>query len=297
MFIGKPVKTILNKKKHRDSWFLDDYTLNLYKGCPFNCLFCYVKGSIYGEHNERVMEYKSNAIEILDKELAIRAAKNQYGFIVMSSSTEPWSQAEESLKLTQKALELILHYRFPLHVITRSDLILRDWDLLRKIEENAIVPDDLKSQLKGLIVTFSFNTLDDSTAKIFEPGATAPSKRLDIFQRFGYAGFNTGISLMPLLPFITDKGSDLENYFRIFKACGAKYLMPSTLTLFGKEKSDSKQQIFRAIEKHYPELMPKYKKFFDLSDYMPKYYNDAFAKKMKELSLKYSLPDRIFTVI
>ena len=293
MFKSAPVKSILNKKKSRDSWFLDDYTLNLYSGCAFNCLFCYVKGSIFGEHNERSMTYKSNALELLEKELHLRAKKNQYGFIVMSSATEPYSQAEKELKLTRSALEIILKYKFPVHIITRSDLIVRDLDLLFSINENAIVPDDLKSKLKGIIVSFSFNTLDDATAKIFEPGATPPSLRMKAKEEILKYGFKSGVSLMPLLPFITDKGRLLEEYYRVFKNMGAHYLMPSALTLFGNDSSDSKVQMFRAIEKHYPELSEKYHRFFDDSDYMPKYYSEAFAKKTHELSYRYQLNNRI----
>ena len=152
------------------------------------------------------MTYKSNALELLEKELHLRAQKKQYGFIVMSSATEAYSQAEKELKLTRSALEIILKYKFPVHIITRSDLMVRDLDLLFSINENAIVPDDLKNKLKGIIVSFSFNTLDDATAKIFEPGATPPSLRIKAMEEILKYGFKCGVSLMPLLPFITDKG-------------------------------------------------------------------------------------------
>lgn len=293
MYKSAPVKSILNKKKSRDAWFLDDYTFNMYSGCSFNCLFCYVKGSVFGEHNERSMQYKSNGLELLEKQLHLRAKKNQFGFIVMSSATEPYSRAEKELKLTRAALELISKYKFPVHIITRSDLILRDLDLLHTINENAIVPNDLKNKLKGIIVSFSFNTLDDSTAKIFEPGATPPSLRMKAMEEVLKYGYKCGVSLMPLLPFITDKGRLLEEYYRVFKNMGANYLMPSTLTLFGNDNSDSKAQIFRAIEKHYPELLVKYHRFFDHSDYMPKYYNEAFSKKTHELAYRYQLNNRV----
>lgn len=293
MYTSSPVKSILNKKKNRDTWFLDDYTLNLYSGCSFNCLFCYVKGSIYGEHHEKKMTYKSNALELLDKQLQARAKKNQYGFIVMSSATEPYSHADKELKLTRSALEIISRYRFPVHLITRSDLILRDLDLLLEINENAILPEDFKNKLKGTIVSFSFNTLDDSIAKIFEPGATPPSLRMKTMEEILKYGIKSGVSLMPLLPYITDKGRLLEEYFRVFKNMGAHYLMPSTLTLFGDQPSDSKTQIFRAIEKHFPDLLPKYHRLFQESDYLPPFYQEAFAKKMYELSFRYQLNNRI----
>src|SRR5688572_9848113 len=124
------VKTILNKKKNPDEWFLDDYTLNPYSGCSFNCLYCYIRGSKYGVHMEEKLSVKSNAPELLEKQLLSLSRKNKYGVIVLSSATDPYLQIEKDLGMTRKLLEVILKYRFPIHVITKSDLVVRDFDLL-----------------------------------------------------------------------------------------------------------------------------------------------------------------------
>ncbi|HZI53399.1 MAG TPA: hypothetical protein VFD56_06845, partial [Chitinophagaceae bacterium] len=76
----KQVKTVLNKHKKRDSWFLDDYSVNPYEGCSCNCLYCYIRGSKYGANMDDGLAVKANALEILEKQLAARAKKNQYGF-------------------------------------------------------------------------------------------------------------------------------------------------------------------------------------------------------------------------
>ena len=123
-------KTILNKKKKRDEWFLDDYTLNPYSGCSFNCLYCYIRGSKYGIHMEEKLAVKTNAAELLEKQLRNLSNKNKYGVIVLASATDPYLQIEKDTGLTRKLLEVILKYRFPLHVITKSDLVTRDFDLL-----------------------------------------------------------------------------------------------------------------------------------------------------------------------
>src|ERR1700745_3506626 len=117
------VKTILNKTKRRDPWFLDEYTINPYSGCSFNCLYCYIRGSKYGEHMEEKLSMKTNAVELLEKQLSLRAKKNQFGFIVMSSATDSYLQIEKETQLTRKLLEVILKFRFPVHMITKSDLI------------------------------------------------------------------------------------------------------------------------------------------------------------------------------
>jgi DNA repair photolyase len=134
------VKSILNKTKKRDPWFLDDYTINPYSGCSFNCLFCYTRGSKYGINMEDKLSIKENGVELLDKQLKLRASKNQFGFIVLSSSTDPYLQFEKKEQLTRRILQVILKYKFPVHLITRSDLVTRDFDILHEINRNAILP-------------------------------------------------------------------------------------------------------------------------------------------------------------
>jgi len=273
---------------------LDDYTINPYSGCSFNCLFCYTRGSKYGINMEEKLSIKTNAVELLDKQLKTRAAKNQFGFIVLSSATDPYLQFEKEEKLTRRILGIILKYRFPVHVITRSDLVLRDLDLLHEINKTSILPPDLAQVTKHRVfITFSFSTADDKTAKIFEPGATPPSVRLQALNEAAKNNFHTGVSMMPLLPYISDTTESLHTMFSSFKKAGANYVMPATITLFGNSISDSKTLVLRAIEKHYPHLLDKYKKFFQNNHELPAYYNKAFYKKMLELSEHYRIRNRI----
>ncbi|MCK4262578.1 MAG: hypothetical protein KAW95_00905 [Dehalococcoidia bacterium] len=142
------VKSILNRHKKRDSWFLDDYSVNPYGGCSFNCAYCYIKGSKYGGNVARALSVKTNAPELLDKQLSRRARKGEYGIIALASATEPYLPVEEKTGMTRRLLEIILEYRFPVHVGTKSRLVLRDLDVLKEIDERAILPDDLKPKLK-----------------------------------------------------------------------------------------------------------------------------------------------------
>jgi DNA repair photolyase len=288
------IKSLLNKTKRRDPWFLDDYTINPYSGCSFNCLYCYIRGSKYGINMAEKVSIKSNALEILEKQLSLRARKKQYGVIVLSSATDPYLHFEKETLLTRNILELILKYNFPVHIITKSDLVIRDFDLLEKINKSAILPSDLENKLKQKVfITFSFSTLDESIAKIFEPGATLPACRLETLKDSIQTGFLSGVSLMPLLPFISDTGEHMEFMFRSFYDAAVNYIFPATLTLFGNESSDSKTLMFRAVEKHYPHLIEKYKNFFGNSTQMPEYYSKAFYGKTKELSVKYKLKNSI----
>ncbi len=291
---GIQVKSILNKTKRRDAWFLDDYTVNPYSGCSFNCLYCYIRGSKYGEHMEDRTSVKTNAIELLDKQLAARARSGQYGFIVVSSATDPYLHLEKQEMMTRRVLEVIVKYRFPVHIITKSDLVMRDLDLLREIDERSILPADLADKLnRKTLITFSFSTLDDTIGHVFEPGATPPSLRLEILRYCIYEGFHCGVSMMPLLPYISDTSASLELMFSTFKSVGVKYLFPSTITLFGDGIADSKTLVLRAVDKHYPHLLDKYQRLFANGSQLPSYYNAAFGLKMKELFAKYHLSDRI----
>lgn len=129
------VKTILNKTKKRDPFFLDDYTVNPYSGCSFNCRYCYIRGSKYGENLEMKTSVKINAPQLLEKQLRLKAQKGQYGIIVLASATDPYLHFEEELEITRKLLKIISFYRFPVHIITKSPLVERDFDLLEEIDK------------------------------------------------------------------------------------------------------------------------------------------------------------------
>lgn len=289
------VKSILNKTKRRDSWFLDDYTINPYSGCSFNCLYCYTAGSKYGAHLAAKTSIKTNAPEVLEKQLRLRARKDQQGIVVLSSATDPYLHFEEETLLTRRILELLLHYRFPVHIVTKSDLVVRDFDLLRQIDEQALLPADLRDKLtRKVFITFSFSTLDPGIARIFEPGATDPNLRLGALQSALREGFHSGVSLMPLLPWITDTADSLHYLFRSFREVGARYIFPATLTLFGNERSDSKELMLRAIAQHYPHLLEKYERYFATGTEMPAYYRDAFYRKTQELLQEYGLKNSLF---
>ncbi|MBC8757685.1 radical SAM protein [Kordia sp. YSTF-M3] len=288
------VKSVLNKAKKRDDWFLDDYTFNPYQSCSYNCIYCYIRGSKYGTNLATSLSVKVNAIELLEKQLKKRSEKGEYGFIVLSSVTDPYINIEKEYMLTRKALEVILKYKFPVHIITKSTLVERDFDLLQEINQEAILPKDLQSKLSGgTLITFSFSTVDDKIGAIFEPGAPKPSLRIETLQRTLQAGFHSGVSLMPLLPFITDTTEHLEKLFSTFKECQAQYVMPATLTVFGNGKSDSKTLMMNAIRKHFPELEARYLRYFSNSHQLPEFYRNAFYTKMKELAKQYDLKDRI----
>ncbi|MEZ5471150.1 MAG: radical SAM protein [Marinicella sp.] len=278
------VKSVLNKTRRTDPWFLDDYTVNLYSGCAFNCLYCYIQGSKYGHHVAKTTTLKTNAIEVLSRQLRARAQKKQYGVIVLSSVTDPYMPVDRKYKMTRQALEVILENRFPVHIITKSDLIARDYDLLHAIDTQAIIPSHLSDRLdRGVIISYSFSTLDQHVAHIFEPGAPEPQRRLASLQKTLAEDFYAGISLMPLLPHISDTGDHLDFLFSTFREFQVCYVLPASLTLYGEQLEDNKHQVLSAVQQHFPQLHQKYLKFFSHNAQMPGYYRVALARKTREL--------------
>ncbi len=288
------VKSILNKHKKRDDWFLDDYSVNPYSGCSFNCIYCYVKGSKYGENMANTFSVKINAPEILEKQLLRRAKKQEYGIIALSTATEPYMPIEEKLKLTRKLLKIILKYRFPVEIATKSKLVLRDLDILKQIDKNAILPQDLKHRLKhGVIISFSISTLDEGLARILEPGAPKPIDRLETMKKCKEEGFFTGVCFIPVLPFLSDSKEEIEETIRTVKEYGADFIFVGGLTLFGNGPSDCKTLYYKFLEKHYPDLVPKYKDLYKGSWAPSKQYQKQIQEKSKKLCEKYGIKNRI----
>ena len=288
------VKSILNKHKKRDDWFLDDYSVNPYSGCSFNCIYCYTRGSKYGENMAKTLSVKINAPNILEKQLSRRAKKGEYGIIALSSATEPYMPIEKKLKLTRRLLKIILKYKFPVEVATKSTLVLRDLDLLKEIDKNAILPADLKPKLKhGAIISFSISTLNEKLAKILEPGAPKPLKRLETMKRCKEEGFFTGVCFIPVLPFLSDSEKQIEEMIKTAKEYGADFIFVGGLTLFGRGSADCKTLYYKFLEEYYPELVPKYKSLYKIFFAPPKEYQKELEKKSRELCKKYGIKNKI----
>jgi len=287
------VKSVLNKHKKRDSWFLDDYSVNPYEGCSLNCIYCYIRGSKYGVNMEKTLAAKVNAPEVLWKQLRRRGRSGEYGFISLSSSTEPYMPIDQKLKLTRKLLKVILQHRFPVHVITKSKLVLRDIDLLKEINRKAVLPADLRGKLNhAAIVSLSISTLDPKLAKIFEPNAPTPQERLETVEKCKEEGLLTGVTYIPVLPYLSDSEDHLDIMIKTAKEHGADFVLVGALTLFGNEPADSKTLYYKTLQKHYPHLIPKYEKLFT-TPYPPKKYQETLEEKAAKLCEKHGVHYKI----
>ncbi len=239
----KPIqaKRLLGHVKQPDDWFGLKYNMNLYRGCQHQCIYCDTRSECYQiEDFEHEILYKENAIELLRRELASKRVK---GVIGLGSMNDPYQPIETELKLTQRALEVIAEFGFPLHIITKSDLVLHDLKLLKKINRVYAT------------ISFTITTADDKLAAILEPGAPLPSARYDAMKILADNGIQTGISMMPILPFIEDNLQNISAILEKAKQAGVKYIIPA----FGMTMRDRQQKYFyRKLDEHFPGLKQKY---------------------------------------
>lgn len=238
----------------------------------------------------KTLSVKVNASDLLERQLHQRAEKGEYGYIALASATETWMPIEGKLGLTRKCLEIILRYRFPVSIGTKSKLILRDLDLLKKIDQRAILPADLKKKPgRGVIIAFSFSTLDPKLAKILEPGSPPPKERLETLKKVKTQGFLVGANLMPILPFLSDSESDLEKMIKAVKEASADFVFAGGLTLFGKGPADCKTLYYRFLQKYYPDLVAKYKSLYRIFFFPSKEYQSNLEKISRSLCQKYQI--------
>lgn len=218
-------KTILRKYKQPDEWFRIKYSMNLYRGCQHQCIYCDSRSECYRIEDFNDIMVKENALILLKKEIARLKEKNVIGTGAMNDAYMP---VEKTLEMTRKALQIINQFSFPFHIITKSNLVLRDIDLI-KTSNSGYTP-----------VTFSITTTDDNLAKILEPGASLPSERFNAMKFLSNEKILTGVALMPVIPHITDSvGNILDIVEKSFES-GASYILPA----FGVTLRDSQSQYF-----------------------------------------------------
>ena len=291
-FKEKDVKTILNKSKENRSFFLGDYSLNPYLGCSFNCNYCYINGSKYADSTNSFF-IKSNALDILRTQLKKKAKNQERAVILIGSSTDPYIDIERELFLTRDILKVAMRFKFPVHIVTKSDLIVRDIDIFKKINQNSILPDDINSLKSKVIATFSFSTLDEEIASLFESSAPSIKRRIKGMKSLKNEGFLVGVSLMPILPYISDSKIAIDEIFAKFKDIGCDYIFGGSLTLFGESANDSKIKYFNVLKKHFPDILDKTQKLFDNREYLNTSYQNKLYRRLATCSKKYNIKNSI----
>ena len=245
-----------------------DYVINPYVGCQHGCCWCYAAGFMRcytGHENEEwgsFVDAKINASEVLIKD--IRRLKGK-PTIFLSSVCDPYQPIEAKYKLTRKCLETLSQFQFPMSILTQSKLVTRDIDLFKKF--------------KDLDVGMSFITMDEKATRIFQPTAALPKEKVVTLKKLHDEGIKTYIHLGPILPHFTD----FDEIFRaVHKHIDAA--MGETLNTRGENWLN----LIKTLSKHYPELLPQFKKWrFKDPDYLGQIGVD-FEKAARKYGIKVS---------
>lgn len=234
------VKSILSKKNG----------MNLYRGCTHGCIYCDSRSSIYNmNHDFEDIEVKQNSLELL--RMALKNKKERV-MVGMGSMSDPYMPLEDELRYTRGAMELVYRYSHGFTCITKSDLILRDLDLLKKINEKS-----------RAVVQMTLTCMDDELSRIIEPNVCTTTRRLEVLSTLRDNGIPTVAWLTPVLPYITD---NVDNISTLLDECidlDVKGIICFGMGMTLRDKN--RQHYYRKLDEHFPGLKERYIKEFGAS--------------------------------
>jgi DNA repair photolyase len=279
-------KSILRKHKKIDSWFLSRYNMNLYRGCTHNCVYCDGRAEGYYVEDEfgNDVAVKINALEVLRRELDPKRKRTPFkrGYVMVGGGVgDSYQPIEEKYELTRKTLALLSEKKFPVHILTKSTLVKRDVDILKKINEN-----------NRAIVSFSFSSTDEAMSRIFEPGVASPRKRLETISFFKDKGIACGMFLLPVIPFITDTKEVMEKTIQDAQDAGVDFIIFGGMTL---KDGKQKEYFLNVLQQYYLKLILEYQMIYQGSKWgeaIPDYYSQLH-QTFNTLMKQYKIPKRI----
>ena len=244
-----------------------DYAINPYVGCGHGCVYCYARFmKRFTGHKEpwgTFVDVKVNAAEVLTRQL--RRAKP--GSITLSTVTDPYQPLEREYGIARACLEALVSYDSSVSILTKSALVLRDLDLIKR--------------LKNVEVAFTITTLDDEVKRHFEPCSSPIPARLEAFRALAEAGISTWAFCGPLLPFLSDGEAELDTLFGELKRVKVGYVLVDSLNLRGAVWG----RIRKTLEAHYPDLVEGYRAL--LADRKP--YHEALMERTRRIAARCGL--------
>jgi len=248
-----------------------DYALNPYVGCAHGCVYCYASFmKRFTGHTEEwgaFVDVKVNAAEVLARQMQ-RAGR---GNVVSGTVTDPYQPLEERYEITRACLEVLTAYDFPVSILTKSELVLRNLDLLRC--------------LKDVEVGFTITALDGEVQRVFEPHSPPASARLAALAELAEAGIKTWAFCGPLLPFLSDEEEQIDALFGELARVGVSYILVDSMKLSGTIGG----KVRRVLERHYPDLVEGYRHI--AADRRP--YHEALMDRATRLAEKHGLACRV----
>ena len=275
-FFTLPARSILNRCTSTRVPFT--WTINPYRGCEFACKYCYARYTHEfmelrdGLEFEQKIFVKQHTAELLRQELR-RVKPGEE--IAIGTATDPYQPAERRFQVTRGILEELARHRgLELGIVTKSDLIVRDAELLAEI-----------SRHNRLFVNLTVTTLNVELARILEPRAPRPDLRLQALRQLVAAGVDAGVICAPVLPDITDAPRDLEALVRATAAVGGKYIFANALFL----KPCSAAMFLPFLEASFPKLVESYRRRYANRAFLSRAYQKRLSQLMARLRQKYGI--------
>lgn len=221
--------------------------MNIYRGCLHGCIYCDSRSDCYQmNHDFEDIEVKENAVALLEQTLARKRKKCMIG---TGSMTDPYMPLEAKLGNTRKVLEIIDRYGFGFTVITKSDLILRDLDLLKRINERT-----------KCVVQMTLTTFDDGLCRVLEPNVCTTARRAEVLKILRDNGIPTVVWLTPILPFINDTRENIEG---ILKYCiEAKVRGIICFDMGVTLRSGNREYFYSRLDKYFPRMKERYQRAY-----------------------------------
>ena len=272
-----PAKSLLNRcVSGRGMPFT--WTINPYRGCEFGCQYCYARYTHEfmemrdGREFEQKIYVKQHTAELLRRDL--RKVKSGEG-IALGTATDPYQPAERRYEITRGILEEFARHRgFELGIVTKSNLIERDVELLREVARN-----------NELSIHITVTTLDADLARILEPRAPRPDLRMAAVHSLSTAGLSVGVSGSPVLPGITDSPASLEALIKAAAAAGARHIFAGPLFL----KPCSAAVFLPFLEQQFPHLVESYRARYRERSFLPPSYSKRISQLVSSLRKKYGI--------
>ena len=217
--------------------------MNIYRGCTHGCIYCDSRSLCY--HTPipfENIEVKENACELLENALKAKRKKCMIG---TGSMSDPYMHCEKDIKLTRRCLEVIEKYGFGVTVLTKSNLILRDIDILERINKKA-----------KAVVQITLTTFDDKLCKILEPNVCVTSERVKVLKECLVRQIPTVVWLDPFLPYINDNFENLCSLLNICAEVNVKGIICFGIGLTLRE--GNREYFYKALDKNFPNLKQKY---------------------------------------
>jgi len=283
-----PVKSILNRCDSKRVPF--EWTINPYRGCEFACKYCYARYTheymeLDGSEFEKKIYVKKDAAPLLAWDVAHKysyaseaSGGTQAEHIAIGTATDPYQPAEREYGVTRACLEeLAKREGMSISLITKSNQIVRDLDVLQRIADRS-----------DLAIDITVTTMRPRLARLLEPRAPRPDLRLAAVKELHEAGLAVGVSASPLLPGITDAEGELEAVAAAAKEAGAQWFFSGVLFLM----PSSAKQFLPFVREKFPRLAKQYEHWYRKNGYAPEEYRRKASERVARIRQRYGFKSR-----